>query len=839
MFTIEQANNNYPNGDGGGDDYPKDATFDTITVNKDATLNTITVNKDATFKVNDKEISFANHESRIKTLEQSGGGSSGDSSFTSISGYPEIILTQSNLTETDDNQTHTLTINIDNNVYKDYVGDMLLFVMPNTINVGEVKITKQADNTYTCPVIEYNENKKEYVLTNTPNQTTLFLRIISLFDYPISLFSNGDMQIRSIVQESTITTSNVIKCDKIDADNTFNLYRSPIPNMYDVRSFGELTSYWYMFFGFEEGSDEFNSLLNGQEFRFTEDAFGTSYKYTKKGNKWEGNNCYYRVPGSITKSQYNSGKATMFMKWDDTNQFILNTLISDIPDAYLFPTDNPLKWLYDNNKLTFDFYKTVKYKKDGFEGDYAYIEFDDDNTHNHDDKTVTITINIGKNMTCTWTYKNDGFSNYFEREANQIERIAMDQQSLIDYSRHFAKNGLYLLMPKGLIYPLSDDIGYVDGTNPFEFIANKCCYTITPRPEACTTLESNYNIRTKGIVIGQNIESHAFALNSIGNTVDRAVNRVEDIQQTCERLQEQITEMKTKTEILTIVKDVCQIAGGLFNVVRGIATLSTFSFGAVGGIACGAFTIGNNVKDVVEEEVIDGIIRDVDVLEPRKTSFDLELIDGPKETTFNGVDTIVCIYYIPYIYENYKLVLEQSLNVEILDYNPATQTFSKSGSEVVNVKYIPDKQALGIYCKQYDKVRIEYTKQVLSIGPNDLGIELTNDKILTAKAVKKLIDNNLKNEIDTLKARIEELENKNNNEELRKELDKQLTVLETRCLNIIPTIEITEDMTLEDRITLLESQCENIMIDNEPTVTTGLTLQDRLAIINKKCANIE
>ena len=98
---------------GGGDDYPLDATFDTIKVNKDAT-----------FTVNNQDITFANHETRIKTLEESGGGSGGDSSFTYSFGYPEIIIS-TNLTETDEDNNHTLTIDIDHELYKDYVGDMI------------------------------------------------------------------------------------------------------------------------------------------------------------------------------------------------------------------------------------------------------------------------------------------------------------------------------------------------------------------------------------------------------------------------------------------------------------------------------------------------------------------------------------------------------------------------------------------------------------------------------------------------------------------------------------------------------------------------------------------
>ena len=57
-------------GGGSGGDYPLDATFDTIKVNKEAT-----------FTVNNKDLTFSNHETRIAKLEKSGGGGSGDSSL--------------------------------------------------------------------------------------------------------------------------------------------------------------------------------------------------------------------------------------------------------------------------------------------------------------------------------------------------------------------------------------------------------------------------------------------------------------------------------------------------------------------------------------------------------------------------------------------------------------------------------------------------------------------------------------------------------------------------------------------------------------------------------------
>ena len=134
--------------------------------------------------------------------------------------------------------------------------------------------------------------------------------------------------------------------------------------------------------------------------------------------------------------------------------------------------------------------------------------------------------------------------------------------------------------------------------------------------------------------------------------------------------------------------------------------------------------------------------------------------------------------------------------VELVDYDFENKQFNQPKDENVHIEYKPLEHKLIIIGKQYDYVRIEYIKEVLGIGPNDLGDELTNNKILTAKAVKKLIDNNLKqsNEIESLRARIDVLENIHKLES-DKELDKQIVLLETKCKNIYSALEKTGDLT--------------------------------------------
>ena len=92
---------------------------------------------------------------------------------------------------------------------------------------------------------------------------------------------------------------------------------------------------------------------------------------------------------------------------------------------------------------------------------------------------------------------------------------------------------------------------------------------MSPRPESCTTLFTNYNIQTSGVVIGENIESHVFVLNSLGNTVDIAVNHISELQNDCVQLQQQFEEVKNKQNWFDIVKDVVCIGGAAVNFMGG------------------------------------------------------------------------------------------------------------------------------------------------------------------------------------------------------------------------------------------------------------------------------
>lgn len=110
-----------------------------------------------------------------------------------------------------------------------------------------------------------------------------------------------------------------------------------MPNLFDIREYEQyetvgVNQSWYAYFGFDVSSDEFNQLINGQEFKFTNFAFGFSCKFTKSGNKWIGNRGYIRTPLITTTKRPNMSQPTrgyMYIKDDYRNRIIIYSCASN------------------------------------------------------------------------------------------------------------------------------------------------------------------------------------------------------------------------------------------------------------------------------------------------------------------------------------------------------------------------------------------------------------------------------------------------------------------------------------------------------------------------------
>ena len=151
---------------------------------------------------------------------------------------------------------------------------------------------------------------------------------------------------------------------------------------------------------------------------------------------------------------------------------------------------------------------------------------------------------------------------------------------------------LTLYMEKEHIQKINEN-NYKEGTNPFAYLATTSDYTIIPSPESCSTLMTTYNIQTSGIVIGANIESHAFSINNLGNSVDVIVNDVAILTKEMAQALEAIKKLQEKTNPFSME-----------NILFAFAKAGAgYLLGAICAGIKGAFQMGERIAmQAVEEE---------------------------------------------------------------------------------------------------------------------------------------------------------------------------------------------------------------------------------------------
>lgn len=226
---------------------------------------------------------------------------------------------------------------------------MLEFVLPTEFKITDkVIISKQSGWKFTCPIIEYND--ENYTLSSINEQDNPFIQIHSILDKPLSLYTSGDMEIHSLITEPILSTDeNVnIKCHEIIADNALTLYRSPLPNLYEMKECGEIDNFYYGYWGYDSNSAEFEALIDGQEFHFADNAFGTSFTLTKQGSQWIGNHVCYNYNGKFDKYNHNNKTEIgwIYLASSEFNQYLLKLAG--------WTTGNPLQLAYEAKTLTFN-----------------------------------------------------------------------------------------------------------------------------------------------------------------------------------------------------------------------------------------------------------------------------------------------------------------------------------------------------------------------------------------------------------------------------------------------------------------------------------------------------
>ena len=95
-----------------------------------------------------------------------------------------------------------------------------------------------------------------------------------------------------------------------------------------------------------------------------------------------------------------------------------------------------------------------------------------------------------------------------------------------------------------------EEIKWDEKVNPFMFIIEQKYYDIQPKPQATSTLYTDYNITSSKIITAENITTMRGDLNVVTNNVDVITYDVAKLEQEVDELDERMTIQEIKTQYL-------------------------------------------------------------------------------------------------------------------------------------------------------------------------------------------------------------------------------------------------------------------------------------------------
>ena len=454
------------------------------------------------------------------------------------------------------------------------------------------------------------------------------ISFIDSYTSPYEQFMRGELFFKWIPETHAIE-SKVLKCQTIEAENALKLYHTPIPFFYTPKNFGETTidgiDYWFISWGYSTDSEEFKALVDGQPFEFNDKAFGHKFALKKSGDKWTGNNAHIYV-GKVTDviSDYHIGSEAFH---NEVKVYFKNDkIMTDWLKVFCGWTEseshtNIAQFIHNKQILTVDFegspitlsnpnfstksVNSVEYSVLSYSGSHNISHSGTYGNMNYhfaiQDNAFTYTNQARWQASLSETHtglrtesetdetpENKADGGLFQENIPLVSGLKVDYKFNVTDEEN---NGLNLYIHKNFFFKINDN-NYKEGTNPFAYLASTADYSIIPSPESCSTLMTTYNIQTSGIVIGANIESHAFSINNLGNSVDVIVNDVAILTKQVAKALEDIKKLQEKTNPFTM-------QNLLFSFAK-------FGAGRLLGVICaglqGAFQFGERVAVQAIEE---------------------------------------------------------------------------------------------------------------------------------------------------------------------------------------------------------------------------------------------
>lgn len=442
--------------------------------------------------------------------------------------------------------------------------------------IGTVYTTLNENNTFNNPNITKIDGF-------SPNRYSVFYYtsdkpgiVISDFN-PFDMYTLGELRIEWMPKPTTLTSPAKVVCDIIDAKNALQLYETPIPVFFRPVNYGEDNNYWWMTWGYKNDSPEFSKLLEGQPFRFTESSFGHNYTLYKNGGSWAGNNMCTAFPSKTSYHSWSKGSVfSLFVSNSEGMKNQLQALGIDPGSNTAYALRSYAKLYKSNGSLanvSNDWYTNSSQTIDGY--DKAMCVVTDSSVK--EGETITCKIDINGYVTSLTSKASTSSSGlvWFSPIVNCLDSINYYKTSSVT-----PQNELKLYMKKSEVFEFTDN-NWDGSTNPFVYLNNVDGYNITPDPSSAATLTTPYSIVSNGVMLAENLESHTYKINDIGNDVAAINNQINNINNQIFTLQHFQSYIEEKNSWYNVLQDnIISMFGSFvfkFALPIDIPDISTFS----------------------------------------------------------------------------------------------------------------------------------------------------------------------------------------------------------------------------------------------------------------------
>ena len=457
-----------------------------------------------------------------------------------------------------------------------------------------------------------------------------------------------------------------------------------------------------------------------------------------------------------------------------------------------------------------------------------------------------------------------------------------------------------LYMDRGVTRP-REEINWNSSANPFQYIIDQQFYNITPNPNASTTLYTDFNITSSKIITADNITTMRSDLNVVANTTDVISSDVKSLERRCDNIQTELHQVERVVQHIQEEVNTLKIEAGFALALSCAATVLSvgntlelagnyisLGFGKLRNLCSRGYVrlaeSSSEVEMLSEDMIQNPLFIDVipQALTYDKTEMtklvnwinaehvDPKFSDKYASTEDDGLNPEniyisyattqnLCIHYRDSLKPAFKLIVDKFDDIDNEMKNKVTfNDFVEIGEEVPEIIFTPHNTRMWIKFNNKIKegeINLRVTWMDTESDFDDLKIKLDLNEITEFSCTheeelsrytypyfdeegKIVIDaNDEMSDVELLKSSVKVFIPQVMENIVYKDV---IDSLDERVKRLEKGGNLTANPDIERRLLILEAKCKNIVINDEPMITSinELTIEERLQILERKCANI-